>query len=452
MAKEQASSGASVDRPEDPLFMPHIEAIIESPAVHLEGAAVDDDYPLILETICGATDDSQPVEQYDGTLGVPATFVNAHQAPVAQVQWNDNLASIYTNPGNVSGARWGSGTMISRDLFLTAGHLFDQTGGGWERPRTNGTTNIISPQEIALNMRLNFNYQVDASGTLRTAQSFPITQLVEYRLGSVDFAICRISGNPGNTFGWTDVATADAALNDMLCVMGHPAGVPKRIEAGPATGFNGNQILYNDIDTLGGNSGSGILSGVSGQLVGVHTNGGCNAAGTGSNFGQRITAIRRNSPTLQSLVTATTHVADVILTAPQVDTLVSIRADDKPVISDIATTPARDVIRTTPLRDKPVISDVGTRKTFDDVKAPALDKQPGFENKAAGFDNPVVDPGVMNVRPFVLSTPHHADVHEAAGGREHYEALLAGLQAAIADLSSQYEAVAAEYEQQFGPA
>jgi len=54
-----------------------------------------------------------------------------------------HLASIYTNPGDVSGVRWGSGTMISPDLFLTCGHLFDQTGGGWERPRQNGTTTII---------------------------------------------------------------------------------------------------------------------------------------------------------------------------------------------------------------------------------------------------------------------------------------------------------------------
>jgi V8-like Glu-specific endopeptidase len=29
--------------------------------------------------------------------------------------------------------------MISNDLFLTAGHCFDQTGGGWERPRINNT-------------------------------------------------------------------------------------------------------------------------------------------------------------------------------------------------------------------------------------------------------------------------------------------------------------------------
>ena len=65
-------------------------------------------YESIIESICGVADDSQEVEQYDGTLGVTTAFVAARQSAAAQVQWNDNLATIFTNPGNVSGVRWGS--------------------------------------------------------------------------------------------------------------------------------------------------------------------------------------------------------------------------------------------------------------------------------------------------------------------------------------------------------
>ncbi len=286
-------------RPDDPLFVPRLDLLIG--ARGLAEAEEKDLYSWAIRTICGATDDSQPVEQYAGNLGVSTAFVNSRQGAVAQVQWNNNLASIYTNPGNVSGVRWGSGTMISADLFLTCGHLFDQTGGGWQRPRQNGTNSIISPQEIARNMHLNFNFQVDSNGNQRPEQSFAITELIEYRLGGIDFAICRIAGNPGNSFGRTRVSATDAAVNDMLCIIGHPAGLPKRIEAGPVTSFSGSQVNYNDIDTLGGNSGSGILHAGSGSLVGVHTNGGCNAAGTGSNFGMRISAARAQSPTLRTL-------------------------------------------------------------------------------------------------------------------------------------------------------
>jgi hypothetical protein len=49
---------------------------------------------ILIESICGGIDDSQPVEQYDGTLGVTRQFVDVHQAPVGQIQWNNNLAAI----------------------------------------------------------------------------------------------------------------------------------------------------------------------------------------------------------------------------------------------------------------------------------------------------------------------------------------------------------------------
>jgi V8-like Glu-specific endopeptidase len=257
-------------------------------------------YSEFLESLCGGADDSQPVELYDGKLGVTRAFVDSHQGSVAQVQWNGDLGAKYNSPGDVNGQRWGTGTMISNDLFITAGHLFDQTDGGWTRPRDNTTGATISPAEIARNMHLNFNYQADPAGNLRAAVSFPITELLEYRLGKLDYAICRIGGNPGASFGINGVSAGDAAVGDMLCIMGHPAGVPKRVEAGPLTSFDGNTLRYNDIDTLGGNSGSGILQASTGLLVGVHTNGGCDQAG-GSNFGYRISAIRAKSAILQAL-------------------------------------------------------------------------------------------------------------------------------------------------------
>lgn len=258
---------------------------------------------ISIETICGGLDDSQPVEQYDGNLGVTKEFVSQHQAPVGQLQWNDNLATIYTNPGSVSGMRWCSGTLISQNLFLSAGHCFDQIGGGWQRPLQNGTNNVISSQEIATNMHVNFNYQVDPDGNLRNEQSFDVLSLVEYRLGDLDFAVVRLAGNPGDTFGWTRVSATNAEEGDMLCIIQHPAGLPKRIEAGEAFHLHDSRVGYDSIDTLGGSSGSGILKSPDGNIVGVHTNGGCSAAAQSHNHGVRITSIIDASPTLSSLVT-----------------------------------------------------------------------------------------------------------------------------------------------------
>jgi hypothetical protein len=284
------------------LFPPlpeEIESALESLS---EAAEPDDLYAALLETICGATDDSQPVEQYDGTLGVTTGFVAALQSMVGQIQWNDNLAAKYDNPGNVSGIRWCTGTLISNNLFLSAGHCFDQTGGGWERPRINGTDTIISPAEIATNMHINFNFQVDPGGNPRPVQVFAVEELVEYRLEGLDFAILRLAGSPADTFGKGVVAGKDASVSDMMCIIGHPAGVPKRIEAGPLLSFSGDAIQYNDIDTLGGNSGSAIFQAPGGEIVGVHTNGGCTTSGAGANFGVRIDRLLEASPTLRSLI------------------------------------------------------------------------------------------------------------------------------------------------------
>jgi V8-like Glu-specific endopeptidase len=380
----------------------------------MEGAGPD--YGDILESICGVTDDSQPVEQYDGTLGVTTDFVNAHQKPAVQVQWNDNLASIYTNPGDVNGVRWGSGTMISANLMLTCGHLFDADPNGWTVPRQNGTSTAISPQEIATNMHVNFLYQVDSTGTLQAEQRFPITQLIEYRLGGLDMAICRIGGNPGNIYGFTEVSTTNPTVGEMLAIIGHPAGQPKRIEAGPCTTVSGNTVRYNDIDTLGGNSGSGILQASTGRVVGVHTNGGCNSsspAGGGSNSGVAIAAIRNVSPTLQALpagsrtanaddLLSTLLAADVGNTLFAADT---IRASDRP-----HTTLAADVLGTLKATDTILAADVTpTVRALDtstaaDILGTTFSRDV-FTSAASDDPNNTLQETIINPGDFILDPP-----------------------------------------------
>lgn len=474
---DQDSQGhGSGDRPGDPLFplMPKVlEALraraAERAAAEGAGPVALDEYSALIESICGATDDSQPVEQYDGTLGVTQAFVNDHQRSVGQIQWNDNLAAIYTNPGNVSGERWCSGTMITDDLFITAGHCFDQTGGGWQRPRINGTSNIIPSTEIATNMHVNFNFQVDAAGNPRPVTQFAITQLVEYRLGGLDVAILRLAGNPGATWGRAALSTTDAAAGDMLCIMGHPLGVPKRIEAGPALAPSGNQIRYDDIDTQGGNSGSGVLRASDGRIVGIHTNGGCGPSspnGTAANFGQRIVAAIAASPTLQALTRPSLKaIDDPVATIRALDvgtgTLKFLDDTNKRVDDGVLTIKALDDGATNAVLDQ-----IGTRKAFDDVKQPAFDKgfsdvkRPGFDGRP-GFDpGPLVSPGGF-ARPFALAIPHHSMSWrgESAGvaAAEAYEAALAQIGEAIVQqqqvlmaLDAEYRALLAEYEQALG--
>jgi V8-like Glu-specific endopeptidase len=254
--------------------------------------------PAAEEAICGV-DDSQDVEFYDGTLGVTRTFVDANQPPVGNIQWNFNLHALFPgSAGNVNGVRWCSGALIADDLFLTAGHCFEPDLGSWRTPRVNGVP--ISRQEIARNMRVNFNYQWGPDGP-RTETSVPIVDLVEDRLGDRDYAIVQLAANPGPIFGRARVAMADAPQGSTISIIGHPVGLPKRVEAGIASQYQGPNLYYNDIDTEGGSSGSCILVAPDGLLVGIHTNGGCNDPAVGNNYGFRIEALLEVSPILRDL-------------------------------------------------------------------------------------------------------------------------------------------------------
>ena len=309
-------------------------------------------------------------------------------------------------------------------------------------------------------MHVNFNYQVDPSGALRVEQSYPILSLVEYRLGGLDFAIVRLGGNPGTTWGTTQVATTDAASGDMLCIIGHPAGWPKRIEAGPCLNVTGTSITYDDIDTLGGNSGSGVLRASDGQIVGVHTNGGCGAGspGVGYNLGVRITSIIAQSPTLQTL---TTPILKFIDDGGGALKFVDDRGGALKFVDDRGGTL------------KFVDDGDGTLKAIDDVKHSGLDKQFG-DHKIPGTDvRPPIQPGshltqpwqgtAPRTRPFILATPHHStawarsrEPQSAAEGKrllEQYEATILQLAQLIQkgsdelnQLNQQYQLMVAEYQ------
>lgn len=254
------------------------------------------------ESICLGSADFQDVESYNGQAGVSVDFVKKFERSIGQLQWISDLMDRFSNPGespgNVNNVRWGSGGLIADDLFLTAGHCLDRDAGGWEMPQRNGVT--ISSDEIATLMKVNFGYQVDpATGQPRRAKSFPVTELVEYRLGGLDYAILRLGRNsdgklPGQVFGILTIAAQDVqSPGTMLCLIQHPNGMPKKIHAGPLRDNLFGKITYATLDSLGGSSGSPILD-PNGLVVGVHTNGGCDQA-QGFNFGVAIGTIKQAS-------------------------------------------------------------------------------------------------------------------------------------------------------------
>ncbi|GMM86715.1 FG-GAP-like repeat-containing protein [Pseudoalteromonas sp. MTN2-4] len=220
------------------------------------------------ESICGV-DDLQHVERYNNRYanwGYTQNYVDTQQRSVGALK---NRAS------NTAGS-YCTGTLISNDLFLTASHCVD----------SNVVNDVVA-----------FNYQLPSnSNTVRTQQFFDVTEIVEDGAdlnGRLDFAILRLDGNPGNTFGWKSVQTS--VPGDVMIIQ-HPRGEAKQTDAGTDVVVSGNRVLYGDLDTEPGSSGSGVLN-RAGEIIGVHTNGGCRAT-SGRNSGYTIAGITAVSSVL----------------------------------------------------------------------------------------------------------------------------------------------------------
>lgn len=247
-----------------------------------------------LETQCGQVDDLQDVEYYVGDLGVTRAYVDTHQSSTVQLQWMSGTEMARTlpghSPGNVARQRWCTGTLLPEGRVLTAGHCFDIGRGedGWFTPYLDGPNGRVyaEPAAIARVMQVNFFYQVNGTtGAIRVPVSYPIEELLEYREGSnrLDYAIVRLGSNtqgrpPARNANPGTTVTRVPIDREQIVIIQHPQGQPKKIEAGRVMRVLDPWIYYNDIDTYGGSSGSGILDS-NGRVIGVHTNGGCKKSG-----------------------------------------------------------------------------------------------------------------------------------------------------------------------------
>ncbi len=262
------------------------------------------------ESICKNIDDSQPVEFYDGTLGVSKAFVEKMSRSVGQLQWKYNFGGTFNGPndseGDVKGVRWCTGTLIGKDIFITAGHCFDRDGNGWNMPTRGGQT--ISSEEIAQLMKVNFNYQADrVTGKIRADTiDYPVVELKEYRNGNLDYAIIILGKDkegryPGDRFGFVEIAKSEPSQNDMTAIIQHPLGNPKVIEAGRIFSIKFDLLNYDDIDTQGGSSGAAVISVNNNKIIGIHVLGGCDNLRDGSNHATPIFLIKPNSPIVTQL-------------------------------------------------------------------------------------------------------------------------------------------------------
>ena len=183
--------------------------------------------------------------------------------------------------------------------MLTAGHCFDvqQNQNSWISPfkRADGRSEFLSPEQLATLQVVNFRYQINGdTGAVRQADVYPIVRLVEHRLGGLDYAIVEVGRNaqgelPSAKYPPSPVLIRPPLDGEVMAVLQHPQGDPKKIAAGHVKATQASAVYYGDVDTYGGSSGSGVRDST-GAVIGVHTNGGCEAIG-GANRGVTTAAI-----------------------------------------------------------------------------------------------------------------------------------------------------------------
>jgi hypothetical protein len=252
------------------------------------------------QSACDRSQRLQDVELYDGSFGAGTSFVDRHRRAVGMLRWRDDLALRYREgAGNVNGRGWCSGTLISDDLFLTAGHCLDNDDSAtWKLPREKGGKRL-EPEEIAREFVVEFRYEVTPqSGAPSSPDVVSVVRLEELRYDGVDYAILRLEGHPGLRNGVARIASHNPAPGTSIAILQHPSADPMKIGAGTVSSIMGTNISYDAIDTFGGSSGAGVLDSVSGKLVGIHTNGGCSKSG-GENYGVAVEALLAASPTLR---------------------------------------------------------------------------------------------------------------------------------------------------------
>jgi len=120
---------------------------------------------------------------------------------------------------------------------------------------------------------------------------------------TLDFALLRVSGSPGTTFGTVKLTASSPAAGDDLAIVHHPLGEPKsvtrfgcRVKASQPDG----RILHL-CDTMPGSSGSPVMTGDMREVVALHY-AGSSSAGQPVNLAVSIAMLATRSPTLARLV------------------------------------------------------------------------------------------------------------------------------------------------------
>lgn len=133
----------------------------------------------------------------------------------------------------------------------------------------------VNTQELCGSAVALFGYEQTAGGAVQSGTPYFCESVVNSNF-ELDYAVLRIAGTPGATWGSVRFSTRSVRNGDALFVIQHPAGEAKQISIADCTvsqaladGRSEGTDFAHTCDTLGGSSGSPVFT-RSGDLVGLH--------------------------------------------------------------------------------------------------------------------------------------------------------------------------------------
>ena len=158
-----------------------------------------------------------------------------------------------------------TGTMIYNDLVLTAGHcVYDYQNHQW------ATDIKVTPAKFS---------GLEPYGYVYAAEMITSNAFVNDTDLRGDWGLIRLQSNLGNQTGWCGISITDdyTSLNGLdVGIMGYPENNLSVMQKGRGTILSSTfNLLYYNVDTTVGQSGSGIFKGdfADGYVIGVHSGG-----------------------------------------------------------------------------------------------------------------------------------------------------------------------------------
>lgn len=265
---------------------------------------------------CG-DDDKVDVRRFKGTEQFSSQNVQDWSKPSVLFKWKSReeirktLGYTPSNYGNIEELGWCSGTIIDENTILTAGHCF-LTRTGKEssdirrryRTPTDAEGVHLKPSELAQLFNVVYNYERDTVTRLPTTRvkKYNVISLQEFEVKRlddtvVDYAILKFDAK-GDNLQPQKISNSNLDISKPIVSIHHPGGRLKKVSIGNISDSSRLHYSYDNLDTLGGSSGAGILN-KEGKIAGIHLYGGCKDEG--ANRGLKIEALLARSPTLKRL-------------------------------------------------------------------------------------------------------------------------------------------------------